>query len=183
MQVISGKYSGRKLEAVPTDKTRPTLARAKSSMFDMISDYISGSEVLDLFAGSGALGIECVSRNAKKVVFVDNQPESIKTIKRNLRKFDDDVELVLSDFDAALHNFGKQKRQFDLVLLDPPFDSDYVEKALYLLHKNNLVRDNAIVLAEMNSKKMLQNYPQKYIMIKEREYGTIAVKIFKYNKG
>ena len=183
MQVISGKYSGRKLESVPTDKTRPTLTRVKSSMFDIISSYIAGRNVLDLFAGSGALGIECLSRNAKSVVFVDNQNESIKTIKRNLRNFDDNVELVMSDFEDALHNFSKQNKKFDLVLLDPPFESEYIERALYLLHKNNLLDSGAIVLAEMNSKKVLQNYPQKYIIIKERDYGTIAIKVFEYNKG
>lgn len=183
MQVISGKYSGRKLQSVPTDKTRPTLARVKESMFDIINPYIAGRTVLDLFAGSGALGIECLSRGAKKVVFVDLQPESIKTIKRNLRNFADDTELVEAEFEDALHKFSKQGKKFDLVLLDPPFDSEYIERALYLLHKNNLLENGTIVLAEMNSKKLLQNYPQKYIIIKERNYGTVAIKVFEYNKG
>ena len=182
MQIIRGKFKGRKLIAVPTDATRPTLARIKGSMFDMLDEYIAGSNVLDLFAGSGALGIECVSRGAKHVVFVDNQKESIKTIKTNLKQQLDGVTLVESDYERALFSFAKSGQKFDLVLLDPPFDSDYLEKVLYLLHKKELLDNGAIIMCEMNNKKLLQNYPQKYIIDKVKEYGFVKVVIFKYQK-
>ena len=183
MQIITGKFRGRKLVAVPTDQTRPTLARIKGSMFDMINNYISGSKVLDLFAGSGALGIECLSRGAEQVVFVDSQKESIKTIKKNLRNDTDGTELINNDFQEALFLLSKKNYIFDLVLLDPPFDSEYLEKTLYLLHKKELLVDGAIVVCEMSEKKVLQNYPQKYIMMKEKDYGTVKIVIFEYQKG
>lgn len=149
----------------------------------MINEHIAGRKVLDLFAGSGALGIECLSRGAEKVVFVDAQKESIKTIKQNLRNDTNGTELICSDFQDALHTFSKRNDAFDMVLLDPPFESEYLEKALYLLHKKELLCDGAIVVCEMSNKKVLQNYPQKYIMIKDKDYGTVKVVIFEYHKG
>lgn len=182
MQVITGKFRGRKLKSVPTSETRPTLGRVKESIFDIINQYIPDSVVLDLFAGSGALGIECISRGAKQVVFVDNQKESMQTIKTNLKNDLSQAKLIKADFTDAIYMLSKLNIQFNLVLLDPPFASDFAEKALYLLHKNSLLADGAIVMCEMSSKKRLQNYPQKYIIIKNKSYGTISVDILKYNK-
>ena len=182
MQVITGKFRGRKLKSVPTSETRPTLGRVKESIFDIINQYISDSVVLDLFAGSGAIGIECISRGAKQVVFVDNQKESLNTIKINLKNDLSQAKLIKADFTDAIYMLNKLNIQFNLVLLDPPFASDYAEKALYLLHKNNLLADDAIVMCETSSKKVLQSCPQKYIIIKNKSYGTISVDILKYNK-
>ena len=182
MQVITGKFRGRKLKGVPTEKTRPTLGRVKESIFDIINEYISGKTVLDLFAGSGALGIECISRGAQSCVFVDNQKESLAIIKQNLKNDLSQAKLIKADYTDALYMISKTNIKFDLVLLDPPFDSDYLDNCLYLLHKNNLLNNNAIIMCEMSSKKELQNYPQKYIIIKNKNYGTISVSILKYNK-
>ena len=182
MQVITGKFRGRKLKSVPTSETRPTLGRVKESIFDIINEYIPNSIVLDLFAGSGALGIECISRGAEQVVFVDNQKESLHTIKVNLKNDLSQAKLIKADYTDALHMLSKLNIKFNLVLLDPPFASDYTEKALYLLHKNNLLANGAIVMSEMSSKKVLQNYPQKYIIEKNKSYGTISVLILKYIK-
>ena len=182
MQIITGKFRGRKLKSVPTDQTRPTLGRVKESIFDIINEYISDSLVLDLFAGSGALGIECISRGAKQVVFVDNQKESLQTIKINLKNDLSQAKLIKADYTDAIYMLSKLNIKFNLVLLDPPFDSDYIEKTLYLLHKNELLEQDAIVMCEMSSKKGLQNYPKKYIIEKNKSYGTISVTILKYSK-
>lgn len=182
MQIITGKFRGRKLKSVPTEKTRPTLGRVKESLFDIINGYILGSNVLDLFAGSGALGIECLSRGAKSVTFVDSNPQCINIIKQNLKNDLTDTTLINNDYDNALHNLSKTGVKFNLVLLDPPFDSDFLENSLYLLHKNNLLEDGAVVVCEKATKKVLQNYPQKYIIEKCKCYGTISIDILKYNK-
>lgn len=182
MQVITGKFRGRKLKGVPTSQTRPTLGRVKESIFDMLNEHIEGSMVLDLFAGSGALGIECISRGAKNVVFVDNQKESLQTIRQNLKNDLSQAKLIKADFVDALYMISKLNIEFDLVLLDPPFESDYLEKSLYLLHKYSLLAPDATVMCEMGSKKVLQNYPQKYIIEKNKNYGTISVSIMRYNK-
>ena len=182
MQVITGKFRGRKLKSVPTTQTRPTLGRVKESIFDMINEYIPNSVVLDLFAGSGALGIECISRGAKQTVFVDSQKESLQTIKTNLKNDLSQAKLIKADYGDAIHMLSKLNIKFNLVLLDPPFDSDYAEKSLYLLHKNNLLEGDAIIMCETSIKKVLQNYPQKYIIIKNKSYGTIGVTLLKYIK-
>ncbi len=183
MQVITGKFKGRKLLSIDSSETRPTLGRVKESMFDLINEYISGKNVLDLFAGSGSLGIECLSRGAKKVTFVDSNMDCLKMVKKNLRNVLDDVVLIKNEYEDALHNLSKTEEKFDLVLLDPPFNSDYLEKTLYLLHKKDLLNDGAIILCEKATKKVLQNYPQKYIIKKNRNYGTIMLTIFEYVKG
>ncbi len=183
MQVITGKFRGRKLRSVPTDQTRPTLGRVKESMFDLLSEYIYDKEVLDLFAGSGALGIECLSRGAKHVTFVDNQKESIKTIGQNLKNEFEGTTIILGDYEETIFKLARQNKKFDLVLLDPPFESDYIEKVLYFLHKKDLLNDHAIILCETSSQKLLQNYPQKYIIKKNKNYGTIMLTIFEYVKG
>ncbi len=182
MQVITGKFRGRKLVSLPQETTRPTLGRAKESIFNLLNNYICGANVLDLFAGSGALGIECISRGANWVTFVDNNKECQKVVGKNLKNDWSGCEFIVADYDLALHKLGKLGKIYNLVLLDPPFDSDYLEKSLYLLHKNGLLDNNAIVMCEMNIKKDLQNYPQRYIIEKQKVYGIIKVDILRYKK-
>ena len=107
MQIITGKYRGRKLLSLETEKTRPTLARVKESLFSMVDEYISDKVVLDLFAGSGALGIEALSRNAKKVYFVDSNPDAKKVIETNLRNVKEDFSVEISDYVLALDKYAK----------------------------------------------------------------------------
>ena len=94
MQIITGKYRARKLIAVDSEGTRPTLARVKEAVFNLIQDKISGSVALDLFAGSGAFGAECISRGASKVYFVDQEEKAIKTIMQNTNKMTEDFEII-----------------------------------------------------------------------------------------
>ncbi len=182
MQVITGKFRGRKLKGVPSELTRPTLGRVKESLFDIINNYIAGSDCLDLFAGSGALGIECLSRGANSVVFVDSNIESIRTIKQNLKNDITNCQLLQADYKDAIYKLSNMDKKFSLVLLDPPFNSDYLEESLYLMHKKELLQNGAMVICEKASKKVLQNYPQKYIINKCRDYGTISVVVLQYNK-
>ena len=118
MQIITGKYRARKLVGVDSDGTRPTLARVKESVFNLIQDRITGRVVLDLFAGSGAFGAECISRGATKVYFVDNSEKAIKAIKQNTNKMTEDFEIIKSNFEDALKMFEAQNLKFDLVYLD-----------------------------------------------------------------
>ena len=123
MQIITGKYRARKLQAVDSSETRPTLARVKESIFNLIFDEIAGSVVLDLFAGSGAFGAECISRSAEKVYFVDAAEKAIKTIKTNTKNMVEDFEIVKSDYLTVLADFKRKGVKFDLVYLDPPYSN------------------------------------------------------------
>ena len=180
MQIITGKYRARKLMSVPSEGTRPTLARVKESVFNLVQDKITGSIALDLFAGSGAFGVECISRGAKKVYFVDKEEIAIKTIKQNTKNMTEDFEILKSDYVSALLNFDKKGVKFNLVYLDPPFKSDFTLNALNLLDKFSLLEDNATIIVEHSGENDLKNLPACYIIEKSKKYGTIYVDVLSY---
>lgn len=182
MQIITGKYRARKLIAVDSSETRPTLARVKESVFNLIFDKIAGSKVLDLFAGSGAFGAECISRGASEVYFVDQQDKAIKTIKQNTIRMTEKFEIIKANFVDAISGFSKQNKKFNLVYLDPPYDSDYAIKSLELLNKHNLLEEEAVIVVEHKFANDLQNLPECYIIKKSKKYGIAFVDVLVFNK-
>ncbi len=134
-----------------------------------------------MFAGSGAFGAECISRNAKKVYFVDKEPKAIKTIKQNTKNMVEDFEVLNIDFETALNYFEKQNIKFDLVYLDPPYKSDFAVKSLELLSNKNLLNDGATVVVEHELQKDLQNAPKCYIIEKSKKYGIAYIDILTFN--
>ena len=120
----------------------------KESIFNLIQGDIAGGVVLDLFAGSGAFGAECVSRGAKKVYFVDHEQKAINTIKLNTKNMSEDFEILHMGFEEALTKFSNADVKFDLVYLDPPYKSDYAINALNLLIELQLLKDNATIVVE-----------------------------------
>lgn len=182
MQIITGKYRARKLIAVDSTGTRPTLARVKESIFNLIQDRIAGAVVLDLFAGSGAFGAECISRGAKSVYFVDHEEKAIKAIKQNTQKMTEQFEILKSNFQDALNSFQKRSLKFDLVYLDPPYDSDFAMKSLNILLEKNLLNSGATVVVEHKFANDLQNLPNSYIIEKSRKYGIAYIDILMLNE-
>ncbi len=177
MQIITGKYRARKLVGVDSSLTRPTLARVKESIFNLIQNEISESVVLDLFAGSGAFGTECISRGARKVYFVDSQQRAIDAIKVNTKNMTEDFEIVKNDFVSALNNFSSKNILFDIIYLDPPYKSDFAMKALDIIENQKLLNKNGLVVVEHESQNDLQNLSKYYIMKKSKKYGIAYVDI------
>ena len=182
MQIITGKYRARKLQAVDSTETRPTLARVKESIFNLIFDEIAGSVVLDLFAGSGAFGAECISRSAEKVYFVDAAEKAIKTIKVNTKNMAEDFEIIKNDYLSALAEFKRKGVKFDLVYLDPPYKSDYAMKSLEKLNEYELLNDDATIVVEHEFQNDLQNLNKCYIIKKSKKYGIAFVDVLKYSR-
>ena len=182
MQIITGKYRARKLVGVDSVGTRPTLARVKESVFNLIFDKINESVVLDLFAGSGSYGAECISRGASEVFFVDQSEKAIKTIKTNTQKMTEKFEIIKSTFLDALNSFEKRKLKFDLVFLDPPYDSDFAINSLNVLKDKKLLNNEALVVVEHKLANDLQNLPECYIIKKSRKYGIAYVDILEYRE-
>lgn len=180
MQIITGKYRARKLVGVDSTDTRPTLARVKESVFNLIFDKIEGRIVLDLFAGSGAYGAECISRGAEEVFFVDQAEKAIKTIKLNTQKMTEKFEIIKSSFLEALSTFEKRNVKFDLVFLDPPYDSDFALRALDALRNKNLLNQGATIVVEHKLANDLQNLPDCYIIKKSRKYGIAYIDILEF---
>lgn len=182
MQIITGKYRARKLVGVDSTDTRPTLARVKESVFNLIFDKIEGNVVLDLFAGSGAYGAECISRGAKEVFFVDQAEKAVKTIKTNTQKMTEKFEIIKSSFKDALVSFENRKIKFDLVFLDPPYDTDYAFKSLEILKKKQLLNDGATIVVEHKLANDLQNLPECYIIKKSRKYGIAYIDVLEFTE-
>lgn len=181
MQIITGKYRARKLLAVDSEQTRPTLARVKESVFNLIFDRIYGRKVLDLFAGSGAFGAECISRGASEVYFVDSQEKAIKTIKQNTNKMTEKFEIIKLDYVSALSDFEKRGIKFDLVYLDPPYESGFYLPALELLKSKNLLESGATIVVEHKFANDLQNIPNCYIIEKSKKYGIAFVDVLTFD--
>ncbi len=150
MRVISGKARGTKLSSIESITTRPTLDRVKESLFNILQEDVNQKVILDLFAGSGALGIEALSRNAKYVVFCDNNKQAIQMIKTNLEKtrLIEKTEIVNMDYKKCIELLNAKKQKFDLIFLDPPYKDDIAVDSLKQIIKNKLLNNKGIVVIE-----------------------------------
>lgn len=176
MKVISGTLKGRKIEGFHLEGTRPTMDRVKESLFAMIQSYVGESTCLDLFAGSGSLGIEAISEGAKKVYFVDFNKKAIHTIQKNMKNFqiEDKAKTLFMDYKKALDTLQKEK--FDIIFLDPPYQTDYIEKSIFLIEKYRLLKENGIIVCESDKlEKIIFN--EKYRIVKEKKYGDKLIVI------
>lgn len=148
MRVISGKYKRKKLQGFKLENTRPTMDRVKESMFAMIQNDIDGSICLDLFAGSGALGIEALSMGAKECYFVDLSKEAIKTIKKNLEGITESTEVLNCDYQQAIKHFKQSDTKFDLIFLDPPYQKENIEKIINSIVENKIINNSGLIIVE-----------------------------------
>ena len=179
MKVISGIYKGRNIEGFYVDGTRPTMDRVKESLFSTIQNYIKDSVVLDLFAGSGNLGIEALSEGAKEAYLVDYNKKAINVIKKNIDNIKISNCTVLNmDYKKSLEHFKQNNIKFNLIFLDPPYKTDYIEKALSLINENDLLDSSGIIVCESNSLDKIV-YSENYTKIKEKKYGDKYIVIIK----
>ena len=179
MKVISGFLRGRVIKGYNITGTRPTMDRVKESIFSMIQERIDGSMVLDLFAGSGNYGIECLSRGAEFVYFNDWNKECLKTIKDNLEKFNIISKSYISclDYRDCLKKISKDRYQFSLIFLDPPYKMTNLESILKDILNLNILQENGLIICEYLEAKLEDNY-SNLIKIKERMYGDKKVYIY-----
>ena len=177
MKIISGKYKGRNIEGHNLDGTRPTMERVKESLFAIIQNYLDGAVVLDLFSGSGNLGIEALSEGASFAYLVDYNKKASDTIKRNLNTIGiKDAEVINLDYKKAL-NYLKDKK-IDLIFLDPPYKTDFIEQSIKLIDDYNILSNEGLIICENDS---LDNiiYPDNYEVVKDRKYGDKWVVILR----
>jgi len=172
MRVISGKYKGRNILGFDINGTRPTMDRVKESMFASIQTYVKDAVVLDLFAGSGSLGIEAISNGASKCYFVDHNKIAIDTINKNISGIDN-CFVLKKDYKEALKFFKDNNIKFDLILLDPPYNDNLLNDAIKLIEEYELL--NGILVCEVENYEIETNYE----LIKDKKYGSKVVKIYK----
>lgn len=178
MRIIAGLKKGWTLRAPKGLDVRPTLDRVKESIFGIIQFDIYGKTVLDLFAGSGALGLEALSRGAARCTFCDHSHAAIDALRANIEKlgFQKEAEVLEMDFEAAIQRMRKAK--FDIVFLDPPYGRNLYEKAIRALLKANLLNDGFMIIAEHDAKQPVA-LPEGVMAKDMRRYGDIAVTIVK----
>lgn len=178
MRIISGKYKGRKVEGYTIDGTRPTMDRVKESVLGMIQTKIDDSICLDLFTGSGSVGIEFLSNGAKKCYFVDNNYKVIETLNNNMKalKVDNEYEIIKNNFENALKDFKNRNIKFDIVFLDPPYKLNYINPAISLIKEYDLLNNNGIIICEYENEEINVN---EYELFKERKYGSKKINIYK----
>ena len=173
MRVITGSARGRKLREPSNYDIRPTTDKVKEAIFNIIQFDVPGKRVLDLFAGTGQLGIEALSRGAESCVFVDKSPEAIRLVTENLRAtgLEARAKVVKSDSIAYLES----ARGFDIVLLDPPYASELLEKALNLIKGFDILRENGIIVCESDVSRVLPELPEDRFRVREYTYGRIKL--------
>ena len=177
MKIISGKYKGRNLDGHNLDGTRPTMERVKESLFAIIQNHLDNAIVLDLFSGSGNLGIEALSEGASYAYLVDFNKKAAITIKNNLNNIGiNEAEVINLDYKKAL-NYLKDKKM-DLIFLDPPYKTDYIEQSIKLIDENNMLNEDGLIICENDSLDKIV-YPENYEVVKDRKYGDKWVVILK----
>ena len=184
MRIISGKARGTKINTIDEVTTRPTLDRVRESLFNIIQNYVSNTYVLDIFAGSGALGIEALSRGAKQAVFCDINKDAVKIINENLMKtrLKENAIVYNMNYKKMIEKLSKIDFKFDIVFVDPPYKENLAVNSVKLIIQNNLLNENGIIIIETDEKerdlKELQELNKidnenllKIKIIDERKYG------------
>lgn len=176
MRIIAGRARGTKLYTLEGITTRPTLDRVKESIFNIIQYDIQDSTFLDLFSGSGAIGLEAVSRGAKKVILCDKSKEAINIIEKNVEKthFEKQAEVYHTDFEECLK---KIKEHIDIIYIDPPYQTNYIQKSLKILENSEFITDATKIILETDSKQRILDEIKdlKFEIIDKRKYGIAHI--------
>ena len=181
MRIITGRARGTRLVTLEGNNTRPTSERVKEAVFSMIQFDIEGRQVLDLFAGSGQMGLEAISRGALKATFVDNSKSAVAVIKQNVSKthFESESNVVLANAEDYLKRI-KGREKFDLVFIDPPYAMGVQAKMLELLIDNELVKPTSTIVCESGEEDIFNDTPtlaERFEIIKKAKYGISYVTI------
>ena len=178
MRVIAGKAKGITLNTPQGLSTRPTADRVKEALFSIIQFDLPSASVLDLFGGTGQLGIEALSRGAKHAVFVDAQESACRLIHENLKRthFENDATVLRADYLSFLRNCSQK---FDIILLDPPYAEEFLENSLKLITEIDILQSGGIIVAERPVEKELLLDFQGYSRSKDYKYGNTLLTLYR----
>lgn len=168
-----------------TDVVRPMQDRVKESIFAILSEKCVGSRVLDLFSGSGSIGLEALSRGAKEVIFVEHNPICITTIKKNLESIGvrQDVQVLRLDSLVAIKKLGKEKAAFDIIFLDPPYGMGLIEKSLIALDKYAIISPSGVVISHHFKKELMPQSIGKLHLYRQTSYGDKIISFYSLLKN
>lgn len=185
MRIISGTNKGMKLYAPEGMSVRPTSDKIKEAIFNMIGYIDEESIVLDLFSGSGGVGMEFIARGAMQCYFVDSSHKSLSYVKKNLElcKFKEKAKIVMSDYERAIMNLSNEGIKFNYIFADPPYDLNYGFNIAKKVFENNLLeRDGMLIIETDKSEKVIDNIDTDVIKYKEKIYGRTRISILTYGE-
>ena len=179
MRVISGKYKRMELKGFNIDGIRPTMDKVKEAIFGMIQGYVDDSICLDLFAGTGSLGIEALSNGARYVYFNDEMKDAISVIKLNIEKTNDKNSTIIhSDYTSSIKKFSENGHKFDIIFIDPPYGKIKIKTVIDKIIKYDILNDGGIIVCEYEDETLDEEYD--YLkLIKYRKYGKTYISIYK----
>ena len=182
MRIITGQAKGVRLKAPKGLNTRPTSDRVKESLFSILADRIYDRSILDLFAGTGNLGLEALSRGALNAIFVEHDSNCIKIIQENINntKMQEKSKIIRGDVYRIVDNLNKCSHAFDIIFADPPYNKEHVNKLLNSLSVNILKPDSLIIIE--HSKNEAYNIPQHIELIRKQQYGETIISIFRLTR-
>lgn len=180
MRIIAGKAKGRSVKATNRFATRPTLSRVKTSLFDMLGHKVKGAYFLDLYSGTGNIGLEALSRGARKIVFVESNLSQVKIIKQNI------ISLNFSEEDTFIYKKDviktigilSGKEEFDIVYLAPPFLKNFCLPTLLALAKSKILKTDGIIGVEHHKKEILPERIEPFNLIRQKRYGDIEILLY-----
>ena len=181
MRIIAGKFKNKKIEYIKNNNTRPLKDNVKENIFNILNHSklvnieLKNSKVLDLYAGIGSFGIECISRGSTKVVFVENNGNTLKVLEKNLKKIDaENKSIIVSNDIFDYLNFTNSKDKFDLIFLDPPFKDNKFIEIIKMLKKNNHINKNHLII--IHREKKSEDYIKQFFkVIEQRIYGRSQI--------
>ncbi len=177
MRIISGKYKGRQLVSTKDQSVRPTTDKIKEYIFQLLNDFVLNANVLDLFAGSGSLGLEALSRGAEHVTFVDNSQASLRVLRRNIGriKVEEPFSVIKKD---VLKFLQKNKQPFDLIFADPPFKWDEFDKLLPLIFKPENLTEYGLLVLESEKNHEIQWEGELYEKLRQKKFDRSIITFF-----
>lgn len=184
MRIIAGKARGRKLIPPATMETRPTLDRVKEAMFSMIQNYIPDAVVVDVFAGTGSLGLEAASRGAKEVYLVDKSNTTFPLLKENIEnlKFQEFCFPLNIDSYDALEMLNRKGKCFDIIFIDPPYCKEMIPKAIEIIKDNNMLKRDGIIVTKIDSIEDIYEGYKDITLLKSKKYGNTTVCLYNYEE-
>ena len=184
MRIISGTSKGRKLVTPKRFSIRPTSDRVKESLFNILGDEIEGKIVLDLFAGTGNLGIEALSRGAKRVVFVEKGRQALRLIQTNLHQFGwvDHSEIIPKDVNRAIGILKEREEFFDLILMDPPYERGLTQRTLVKLNTHPIYHSDSLLVVEHNRREPLPRILYGWDLKRQQRIGDTLLSFLTFQE-
>jgi 16S rRNA (guanine966-N2)-methyltransferase len=184
LRVIAGEYRGRRLDRIEGMDIRPTSDKVKGSLFNILGDSVIDSAFLDLFGGTGGIGIEALSRGAEHVVFIDTDIKSIKVLKGNLEHLNiiDNVEVLNTDYSTGISKLYNNNKKFDIIFIDPPYSVGLAQNALVEIDKHPILAQSGLIIVEHDSKDEMPSSQGKLYMYRSKQYGNTTLSFYALDK-